>query len=78
MNAFIAITGIAITLIFSAWVIMQPFAKHPFAKITMNGNYCIVDINEIHSVVSGNDDFEIQVIWLTKNQFESMTEFQGW
>jgi hypothetical protein len=56
--------------------------KERYAKITWDGRSCITELLELPTMIEGFEDEDskpvVTDVWLTRDEFENLSEFVGW
>lgn len=53
------------------------FVQEKFAKVCIDKTCCVVELNEVQSMIDDKTDYEISDVYLTRDQFEKMKDFGG-
>ena len=54
------------------------YRQEEFARIEYDGTFCIIEKRELPSMLEdGDDEYKVTMVMLTRDQFEKLTEFQG-
>lgn len=59
----------------------EDFRTERFVRLTYDGVPCVVEPNEARQMLEDDEDplaYEVADVWLTRDQFEKLADFEGW
>lgn len=56
----------------------EDFESERFVEITINESTCIMEPHEARGCIEDETEFTVNDIYLTRDQFDNLKEFEGW